>query len=81
MRTTNQKTKLSKLELLVQEVSIKSILEISHTNQIVLVFIYPDAATDESDSGLNISRFKIAPKRDKHVMKIFIVVPNLHVVQ
>ena len=34
---------------------VLSILEISHTNQIALVFIYPDA-TDKLDSGLNISR-------------------------
>ena len=35
---------------------VLSILEISHTNQIALVFIYPDA-TDKLDSGLNISRW------------------------
>ena len=38
-----------------------SILEISHTNQIVLVFIYPDA-TDRLDSGLNISRWYFGKK-------------------
>ena len=35
---------------------VLSILEISHTNQIVLVLIYPDA-TDKLDSSLNISRW------------------------
>ena len=37
----------------------------------------------ESKAGVYIlsQNFIIAPKRDKHVMKIFIIAPNMHVAQ
>ena len=53
---------------------VLSILEISHTNQIVLIFIYPDAK-DKLDSGLTISRWYFR-KKTFFALNLFSLFPD-----